>query len=134
MTLNTNEGVQTHFYIEGISGTSYTLSAKDNEIWQISFGRFYDRNGWGSTYDYLAVLGSYFTYDIPGYPIGTGVEFSAIPHNPDSPVDYVFTLTNTSTGNSYKYDAGTKTLSGGEAIKLPDFDGEAATPVKWIKQ
>ena len=129
MTLNTNEGKQTHFYIDGISGTDYTLHAELNELWQIAFGRFYD---YGT--DYLTVNGGEYTYTIPGYPISTGVEFSAIPSNAGTTIHYVFTLTNTTTGNSYQYDAGVKTLNGGEAIKLPTFDGEAATPVNWKKQ
>lgn len=129
MTLNTNEGKQTHFYIDGISGTDYTLHAELNELWQSAFGRFYDYSN-----DYLTVLGGVYTFTIPGYPISTGVEFSAIPSHAGTTIHYVFTLTNTTTGNSYQYDAGVKTLNGGEAIKLPTFDGEAATPVNWKKQ
>lgn len=55
--------------------------------------------------------------------------------------DISFTLTNGT--NTYVFNAGSKTLTYNRsnaytyplvAIKLPTFDGEAATPVKWIKQ
>lgn len=59
----------------------------------------------------------------------------------ESTLPFEFTITDGD--NSYKYttDAHTLTLNRGtqvsypfKAIKLPTFDGEAATPVKWIKQ
>lgn len=110
MVLNTSEGPFVHFYIDGVTGTSYTLSAENSEIWSVRFGRFYTDG---------RVLSGDYTFVVPGYPIGSGVEFSALPSHADSEVSYVFTLTNTETGNSYQYNAGNHTLYGGESIVLP---------------
>lgn len=114
MVLNSNEGPFVHFYIDGITGTSYTLSAENNEIWSVCFGRFYNDGD---------VISGEYTFVVPGYPIGSGVEFSGLPDKvtPEE-VSYVFTLTNTETGDSYQYNAGNHTLYGGESIVLPTLD------------
>lgn len=120
MVLNNNDGPFVHFFIDGISGTNYTLSAENNEIWTVRFGRFY-KDG--------RVLSSDYEFIVPGYPIGSGVEFSALPDKvTPAEVHYVFTLTNTETGDSYQYDAGNHTLYGGESIVLPAFSNWTPLP------
>lgn len=120
MVLNNNEGPFVHFFIDGISGTNYTLYAENNEIWSVWFGRFYN--------DGRVLCGDY-VYIVPGYPIGSGVEFSAMPDKvTPAEAHYVFTLTNTNTGDSYKYDAGNHTLYGGESIVLPALSNWTPLP------
>lgn len=87
----------------------------------------------------------YVGKEILGKPVAGGYEFYAAEIKSDyfdSPHYYTFTLTNGV--NSYKYttptshdvglNRGTQGAYPFMAITLPTFDGEAATPVNWIKQ
>lgn len=87
----------------------------------------------------------YANKEILGKPVTGGYEFYAGQINSDyydSPHIYTFTLTNGA--NKYKYttpashevglNRGTRVAYPFMAITLPTFDGEAATPVNWIKQ